>query len=299
MVRRQGLHPGGQEQIQLPQRKLIQQPPQQLGDLRLPQLQTVHRQTPDVVLALDISGDRLSPGTLGLGGIQQHHKGFSQLLQLPNHPLLGLQIILPWDLRDAAVGCDHNAHGGVVADDLPGAKLRRLSHGDLVVKPGGHDHPGRQILILSHSAGHHVAYAVNKPHGERDPLLHADLHRLLRNKFGFRRHDGAAGAALRQFIPRPVPAVAIVDIGQHLGLHKPFDKGGFSGAYRTHHADIDTAAGAGRHILINGCGLIHGPFLLLHNILSGVLLYAPMALDRREYFVKKLNKLLIISQRLC
>ena len=48
MVRRQGLHPGGQEQIQLPQRKLIQQPPQQLGDLRLPQLQTVHRQTPDV-----------------------------------------------------------------------------------------------------------------------------------------------------------------------------------------------------------------------------------------------------------
>ena len=134
-----------------------------------------------------------------------------------------------------------------------------------MVKPGGHDHPGRQILILSHSAGHHVAYAVNKPHGERDPLLHADLHRLLRNKFGFRRHDGAAGAALRQFIPRPVPAVAIVDIGQHLGLHKPFDKGGFSGAYRTHHADIDTAAGAGRHILINGCGLIHGPFLLLRE----------------------------------
>ena len=104
---------------------------------------------------------------------------------------------------------------------------------------------------------------------------------------------------MRQLIPGPVPAVAVIDIGQHLGLHKALDEGGFSGAYRTHHADIDTAAGAGRHILINGCGLIHGPFLLLHNILSGVLLYAPVTLDRRENFAKKLNKLLIISQCLC
>ena len=55
----------------------------------------------------------------------------------------------------------------------------------------------------------------------------------------------------------------------------------------------------GQYVPVSYTHLIHGPFLLLHNILSGVLLYAPVALDRREYFVKKLNKLLIISQRLC
>ena len=275
VVRRQSLHPGRQEQVQLPQGKFIQQPLQQLRDLLLPQLQTVHRQAADVIPPLDVRCHGLGPGALGLGGVQQHHKGLAKLLQLPDHPLLGLQIVLPGDLRDAAVGGDHDAHGGVVADDLPGAQLRRLGHGDLVVVPGGHHHPGRQVLILAHSAGHHIPHAVDEPHGERDPLLHADLHRLLRHELGFGGHDGAAGAALGQLIPGPVPAVAVLDIGQHLGLHKALDEGGFSGAHRPHHADVNAAAGPGRHILINGCGLIHGPFLLLHNILSGATLCVP------------------------
>ena len=191
---------------------------------------------------------------MGLRGIQQHHKGPADLLQLADHALLRLQIVLPWDICDGAVCGDDHAHGRMVGDDLTGADLRGLGHGDLVVEPRRHDHAGRQVLELAHSPGDHVPHAVDEPHGKGRISLQLDADGLLRHEFRLRRHDGAAGAALGQLILRPVAAVGIVDVGQDLGLHEALDERGFARAYRADNADIDTAARAGRHILIDGCG---------------------------------------------
>lgn len=198
-------------------------------------------------------------------GVHQHHKGLPQLLQFPDDPLLRLQIVAAGNVRDAAVGGDHDAHGGVVADDLPGPQLRRLRHGDLMVIPRGHDHPGRQILELPHGTGNHVPHAVDEPHGEGGAVRQTHLCGLLRYELWLGGHNGAAGAALGQLVSGPLPSVVVFNIGQHLRLHKPFDEGGFSCADRPHHADIDAAAGTGCHILIHGCGTIH---MLLLRILS-------------------------------
>ena len=41
-------------------------------------------------------------------GVHQHHKGLPQLLQFPDDPLLRLQIVAAGNVRDAAVGGDHD-----------------------------------------------------------------------------------------------------------------------------------------------------------------------------------------------
>ena len=203
---------------------------------------------------------------MGIGGVQQHQKRLTDLLQFPDDTFLRLQIVLPGNVCDGTVGGDDDAHGGVVGDDLTGADLRRLGHGDLVVVPRGHHHAGRQIFELAHGAGHHVAHAVDEPHGEGHVILQSDADSLLRHELWLRGHDGAAGAALRQFILRPVAAVRIVDVGQDLRLHEALDEGGFTRPHRAYHPDIDTAARAGRHILIDGCGSIHNAFLRILTV---------------------------------
>ena len=65
--------------------------------------------------------------------------------------------------------------------------------------------------------------------------------------------DGAAGAALGQLIPGPLPAVDVVDVGDDLGLHEPLDEGGLPGAHRTHDTDVDIPGGPGGDALIDGC----------------------------------------------
>ena len=143
------------------------------------------------------------------------------------------------------------ADGGVLRDHLPGADLRRLRHGDLMVEPGGGDHPLALPLQLAHRPVHHIAHAVDEPDPEGGSALHRHAHCVLRDEFRLRRHDGPAGAALGQLVPGPLPAVHVVDAGNDQRLHKPFDKGGFSGADRPHDADVDVALGPEGNILID------------------------------------------------
>ena len=248
---RQSVHPRRQEQVQLLHWELVEHRLQYGGHRVLVQLQAIDSHAVDLVPGGDVLGDGLGPVAPGVGGVQQNDEGLSQLLQLPDHPLLRLQVVLPGDVGDGAVGGDDDADGGVLSDDLPGADLRRLGHGDLVVVPGGSDHPGGVVLHLADGSLHHVAHAVDKPHGAVSPVRQLDLGGLLRDELGLGGHDGPAGAALGQLIPGPLLPVHVIDVGDHLGLHEPFDERGLPGAHGAHHTDINIPSGAGGDILID------------------------------------------------
>ena len=186
-----------------------------------------------------------------LRGVEQDHKGLSQGLQLRDDPLLRLQVVLPWNIGDGAVGGDDYRHGGVLLNNLSGADLRCLRHGHLPVRPGGHHHPGRPVLELPHGPLDHIAYTVDEPHGKGGAPLQGDLHRLLGDELGLRRHDGPAAAGLGQLVDGPLPAIDVVDVGDDTGLHKSLDKGGFPCPHRPQHPHKEGPASPCGNILVD------------------------------------------------
>jgi len=114
VVRRQGVHPGRQEQVQLLHGELVEDAPEDVRHILLPQFQAVHRNAVHLIPGGDVFGDGLRPVALGVHGIQQDDEGLPQLLELPDHPLLRLQIVLPGDVGDGAVRGDDDADGGVL-----------------------------------------------------------------------------------------------------------------------------------------------------------------------------------------
>ena len=73
----QGVHPGGEEQVQLLQGEFIQHLLEQAADVLLPQLQAVGRHTGHLVPLGDVRPD--GPGTLRvrIGGVEHHQEGLS------------------------------------------------------------------------------------------------------------------------------------------------------------------------------------------------------------------------------
>ena len=247
----QRIHPGREVQVQLFHREFIEHPPDNIGHRVFLQLQAVGRHAGHVIPGGQVRPDGLGPLCAGIGGVEHHQEGLSQLFQLGDDPLLGLQIVLPGNVGDGAVGGDDNGDGGVLGDHLPGADFGGLGHGDVVVKPGGTHHAGHVVLHLAGGPGDHVAHAVDQPHRKSRPVLQRNFHRVLGDKLGLGGHDGPAGAALGQLIPGPLPAVDVFNIRDHHRLHEALDKRGFSGAHRPHNADIDIALRPQGDILID------------------------------------------------
>ena len=139
----------------------------------------------------------------------------------------------------------------MLPDHQGGPLLRRLGHGHLVVEPGGGHQALLAVLGLAGGAGDHVAHAVHQPDGELAVFPQGDADRLLGHELGLGGHDAAAGAALRQLIPSPLAHIAVLDPGDHQGLHKTLDKGGLSGPDRAHHAQHAGSAGPAAELLID------------------------------------------------
>ena len=250
MVPLQVHNPAGQLQGHLLDGELIEDAGQNLPDVVLVQLQAVDRHHRHLVFFFHLLAQLPAAGSPWLGAVEEDDKGLANLLELPNHPALRLLVLGPRDIADGAIGGNHQADGAVFGDDLFGANLRRHVKGNLPVKPGGHHHPRLLVFDVPQSAGDDISHAVDKPNLEGSGLIHRDLHRLLRDELRFGGHDGFAGSGLRQLVGSPLPPGLAFDVGQHQGLHKPLDKGGFSGAHRPHHPDINIPVGALCNVLV-------------------------------------------------
>ena len=247
----QRIQPPGQMHMDLMEGELIQQCLHQFPDPFPIQALAVADMGFNAMLLPDPVLYSLGLRRFWLPGIDDDQKGLAGGAHILNGPPLRDQVVPCRDLRDAAVGGHHQPQGAMLLHDLLGAQLCRLGHGDLVVEPGGGDHPGHPLIVGTHCSLHHIAHRVNKPHLHPADAVGRDLRRLLGNKFRLRGHNDPAGTALGQFIPGPLLLIRVFNARDHQLLHDPFDQGGFSGAYRSHHADVDIPAGAQGHILIN------------------------------------------------
>src|SRR5690606_27078653 len=68
--------------------------------------------------------------------------------------------------------------------------------------------------------------------------------RFIGHEKGLGGHDGAAGAALGQFILGALPGVGVTDFRHDQQVHEPLYKGGFPRADRPDDAEVDAAPGA-------------------------------------------------------
>ena len=251
MIRFQCIQPPGKMYPKLRHRESIQQFPEHLSDLLCIQRLAVCHHSVDTELLMQLLLHCRGSCTGGLSGIYYNKVGLSRFLHILDGPFFRGSIILTGNVRNGTVGSNHQAKGRMLIHDLFRPQFRSLGHGDLMVIPGCGDHPGNPLLFSPHCPIHHIAHRVNKPQSEFRCSVGRNLHRFLRNKLGFRGHDGSAAAALGQFIPCPFRPVGIGNIGNHQCFHDPLDEGGFPGPHRAYHADVDIAPGTPGNILVN------------------------------------------------
>lgn len=69
--------------------------------------------------------------------------------------------------------------------------------------------------------------------------------------FGFRCHNGASGAALRQLIAGTLFPVDIIYARNNERFHEALDEGGLARPNRTHHTKIYISVRAESDVLVN------------------------------------------------
>ena len=261
-------HPARQGKIQLPHRELVKHPAQDLPQLLFVEVEAAHGQHRPAIAFFHLRRQRLCPGGIGMGAVEQDDEGLAQRFQLVDDPFFRRDVFFPRYLADGAVGGDDDADGGVVPDDLPGAGLGGEVEWDLLVEPRTFDHPGLVILLVAHRPLHHVAHTVDEPDAALSPALQRQRHRRLRDELRLGGHDGAPRRRLRQLIAGTELCVLRPDGGQHQLLHKLLDEGALARAHRPHHADEDVSAGACPYLAAD-CRLLDS-FLICQNALPSL-----------------------------
>ena len=241
-------HPAGQGKIQLPDRELVQHALQNVVEPGRIEVDAAHGQNGAAIRFFQRFGQCLRLGRVGVGAIEQHHKGLAQRFQLGHHPLLGGEIVFAGDLADGAIRRYHHADGGVVPDDLPGARLSGQVKGDLLIVPRAFHHAGLVVFLVAHGPLYHIAHTIDEPHPALAPTLQRQGHRAFRDELGLRGHDGTPCRRLGQLIPGPEAGSFRPQDRQHQLLHKPLDEGAFAGAHRPHHSDQNIAARPRAHL---------------------------------------------------
>ena len=187
-------------------------------------VERIHGHHRHAVLLFQTLAQAAGVGLLRVRGVEQHHEGLFQRLQFPDDALLGLEVGGAGDVGDAAVGEYHHADGGMLADDLAGADLRRLLKGDVVVEPGRAHHARLPVLVKAQYAVDEIAHAVHQPHAEVGLVAQLYLHGLVGHEFRLGGHDRPARAALGQFVLRPLAAMLAGQVRKHKQLHEALDE---------------------------------------------------------------------------
>ncbi|MNV50614.1 hypothetical protein D3C71_1426340 [compost metagenome] len=112
----------------------------------------------------------------------------------------------------------------MLLDDLARADLGRFLERNRLLEPRSGDHPGTVLILISLRSLNRIPDTVDEPDIHFQTLCHLDLHRVVRNKFGFRGHDRLAGCALRQLIHCADAVRLARNVGQDDRFHKAFDK---------------------------------------------------------------------------
>ncbi len=147
-----------------------------------------------------------------------------------------------------------------VLDDFARPQLGRLLERNFLLKPRRAHHARAVLVLVAFRPGHGIAHAVDE--SARGPgAVEGNGHRLIGNEPGLGRHDGAAGAALRQLVLGALPIVAVLDAGQNQQIHESFDKRRLARANRADDADVNAAAGS-RGDVVKQVELLHAVSLL-------------------------------------
>ena len=237
-------HPARQGKIQLLHREFVQHLPQNIAQRRGIQINAAHRQNSVVIIPCHALGQLSGLRGIRVGAVEQNDVGFAQRVQFFDDAFFCGCIACTRNVADCAVGGDHDADGGVLADDLAGAGLGGKVEGHLVVEPRTFYHAGLCVLLVAHGPFHHVAHAVDEPHPALAAAFQLQWHGCFRDELRLGGHDGAPRRRLGQLVPGTFPRSRRADGRQHQLLHKPLDKGGFAAAHRAHHTDVDISAGA-------------------------------------------------------
>ena len=248
---RQRIHPARQENVQLGERKFTQRRFEDLTDIIFRQLQTVYADAARAVFLPDRSAQSFCAFRVWFGAVENNGERLSDLLQLADHALLRRDIVLTGNLADRAVAGDDQPDRRMLGDDLIGSLLRCFGQRYLLIEPRRCHHAFNTVFKLAGSALDHVADAVDQPDGKIGIFAEADRHRLFRNEFRLRGHNGASGAALRQLIAGTLLPVDIIYARNNERFHEALDEGGLARPNRTHHTKIYISVRAESDVLVN------------------------------------------------
>ena len=196
-VMREGFQPFRKHDAELRDRKLQQHAAQKRTDRILVQRFAVDRQTRCIILTGDRFRERLRFSALRVRTVEQNQKRLPDCLKLFDHTPLSLNIGSAVEVRNAPVRGDDEADRCMICNDLSGADLRSLPHGNLMVKPRRCHETLAGLIELTGSAGNHEADAVDQTYGSLHVLGQRNRDCLLGDKFRLGGHDRLTGSALR------------------------------------------------------------------------------------------------------
>ena len=244
----QGLYPLGKFDVDARHGELEEHFLHNFEDLLLGELLGVDGEHGNSVLILQRRAERFL--RFGLTAVEENDERLADLFELGGGVFLRRDVSGTGNVRNAAVRRHEDADGGMFPDDLFRSQLRRFFKGHGLIAPRRLDKAGRAVLFETARALYGKAYAVHQTDGRLSALPNGDLRSLRRNEFRLRRHHRAPRRGLRQFVRHHRPR-RIFGGGNDKLFHEPFDKGGFSRPYRSHHTDVNIAVRTACNVFVN------------------------------------------------
>ncbi len=193
------------------------------------------------VLTFHISGKIGYFFRIGVPAVQNDDKRLAQGGEFLHYLLLGLDVTLPRQVHDTAVGCDYDTDGRVIGDDFLGTQLRRLDKRDRLLVPRSPHRPRLIALHVPYRAFNGIPRAINHPYVQREAVAYVHRHGIFWNELGLDGCYRAPRARLWHGIDGPLSVVFAGQVGKHEEFHELTDEGGFPDTHGTYYANVDIA----------------------------------------------------------